>query len=51
MFKDKKNRKAFRRFLDEMIKRQDVWIVNNWEAIQWMQQPTVQASVRSTELS
>ena len=29
-----------------MIKRQDVWIVNAWEAIQWMQQPTVQASVR-----
>ena len=30
-FKEAKNRKAFRKFLDEMVKRQDVWIVSNWE--------------------
>ena len=39
-FKQKKNRIAFRRFLDDMVKRQDVWIVSNWEVIQWMQDPT-----------
>ena len=24
---------------------QDVWIVSNWEAIQWMQQPTPQSQM------
>jgi uncharacterized protein (DUF2384 family) len=28
------------RFLEEMIRMPDVWVVNNWEAIQWMQRPT-----------
>lgn len=29
-FKTKQNRAAFRRFLDELVTRQDVWIVSNW---------------------
>ena len=41
----RKNRRAFRRFLDDMVKRQDVWIVSNWEAIQWMRQPTPQSQM------
>ena len=28
------------RFLEEMVKMPEVWVVNNWEAIQWMQKPT-----------
>jgi len=39
-FKKKANRKAFRQFLDEMVKRPDVYIVSNWEVIQWMKDPT-----------
>jgi len=39
-FKDKKNQKAFKRFLADMVKRKDVYLVSNWEAIQWMQNPT-----------
>ena len=79
-FKDKKNRRAFRKFLNEMVShphiwssvsysynteqhtrnyvlkplindlqvsRQDVYIVSNWEVIQWMQQPTKQSQMDS----
>ena len=28
------------RFLEEMVRMPEVWIVNNWEVIQWMQRPT-----------
>lgn len=28
------------RFLEEMVRLPEVWVVNNWEAIQWMQKPT-----------
>ena len=30
-FKSAKNRRAFRKFLDRMVKQQDVHIVSNWE--------------------
>ncbi|XP_023329724.1 uncharacterized protein LOC111702311 [Eurytemora carolleeae] len=46
-FKQKKNRAAFRKFLDDMVKRKDVYIVSNWEAIQWMQNPTPLAEMES----
>ncbi|KAK2725560.1 hypothetical protein QYM36_000156, partial [Artemia franciscana] len=39
-FKKKTNLRAFQRFLDDLTKMPDVWFVNNWEAIQWMQKPT-----------
>jgi hypothetical protein len=29
-----------------MVSRQDVWIVSNWEAIQWMRNPTPQAQMK-----
>ena len=44
---DKKNRKAFRKFLNELISRPDVWIVSNWEAIQWMKNPTPQSQMNT----
>jgi hypothetical protein len=31
---------SMQRFIEEMIRMPDVWVVNNWEAIQWMQRPT-----------
>lgn len=39
-FKKKINLRGFQRFLEEMIRLPEVWVVNNWEAIQWMQKPT-----------
>ena len=44
-FKNKKNRRAFRKFLAEMVERPDVYIVSTWEVIQWMRNPTPQSSV------
>jgi len=46
-FEDKKNRKAFRKFLEEMVSRPDVYIVNSWEVIQWMRNPTPQSQMSS----
>lgn len=39
-FKEKRNFKALMRFIDEMIKKQDVWFVTNYQAIEWMRTPT-----------
>jgi len=39
-FKQTKNKNAFKKFLVEMVKMKDVYIVSNWEAIQWMRDPT-----------
>lgn len=44
-FRNKKNRRAFRKFLDELVSRPDVWIVSNWEVIQWMRNPTPQSQM------
>jgi len=46
-FKQAKNRRAFRKFLDKMVKQQDVYIVSNWEVIQWMQNPTPASQMES----
>jgi hypothetical protein len=46
-FKQAKNRRAFRKFLDKMVKQQDVYIVSNWEVIQWMQDPTPVSQMES----
>ena len=47
IFKDKKNRKAFRKFLDELVSRPDVYIVSNWEVLQWIRNPTPQSQMSS----
>jgi hypothetical protein len=41
------SRRAFRKFLDKMVKQQDVYIVSNWEVIQWMQNPTPVSQMES----
>jgi len=46
-FKNKKNRRAFRKFLAEMVERPDVYIVSTWEVIQWMRNPTPQSSMNT----
>lgn len=48
-FKDTKNRKAFLKFVDEMVQRPDVWIVSSWEILQWMQNPTPQSQMNQFE--
>ena len=44
-FSNKKNRWAFRKFLDEMVARPDTYLVSTWEVIQWMRNPTPQSQV------
>ena len=34
------NMKGFVRFLDELLKLKDVYLVTNWQMIQWMKKPT-----------
>jgi len=46
-FENKKNRKAFRKFLEEMVSRPDVYLVSSWEAIQWMRNPTPQSQMNT----
>ena len=45
LWQTKKNRKAFRKFLDELVSRPDVWIVSQWEMIQWLKNPTPQSQM------
>ena len=40
-----KSRKIMTNVETLQVKKQDVWIVNNWEAIQWMQNPTPQSQM------
>ena len=49
-FSNKKNRWAFRKFLDEMVARPDTYIVSTWEVIQWMRNPTPQSQVNPITL-
>lgn len=44
-FENKKNRRAFRKFVDEMVGRPDVYLVSTWEVIQWMRNPTPNSQV------
>jgi len=39
-FKEKQNFRVFLRFLDELIKKPDVYFVTNYQAIEWMRTPT-----------
>lgn len=40
---------AFKKFLNDMGKMQDVWFVTNWQAIQWMREPTPLSHINSFE--
>lgn len=40
------NMKGFVRFLDEMLQLKDVYLVTNWQMIQWMQRPVPVAQLK-----
>lgn len=31
---------GFEAFLDEILQKEDVWLVTSWQALQWVRQPT-----------
>ena len=39
-FKEKQNFRVFLRFIDELMKKPDVYFVTNYQAIEWMRDPT-----------
>ena len=39
-FKEKKNFNVLTKFLDELLQNKDVYIVTNYQAIEWMRNPT-----------
>ncbi|GAB6025684.1 hypothetical protein CHUAL_011671 [Chamberlinius hualienensis] len=39
-FFDDVNKRAFLKFVDEMVSKEDVWFVTNNQAIEWMRKPT-----------
>ncbi|KAK6628407.1 hypothetical protein RUM43_002219 [Polyplax serrata] len=39
-FKRAEYMKAFESFVSDVVRRPDIWFVTNWQAIQWMQNPT-----------
>src|SRR5699024_819497 len=41
------NMKGFVKFLDEMLQLKDVYLVTNWQMIQWMQRPTPLSQIRN----
>lgn len=34
------HKEGFIRFLDNIVSMPEVWVVNNWQAIQWVRDPT-----------
>lgn len=48
-FKEKKNHKVFLQFIDELLKKPDVWFVTNYQAIEWMRTPTPLSQLNSFE--
>lgn len=38
-FNTQHHRRGFMRFLDDILKKDDVWLVTNWQLIQWMRDP------------
>lgn len=41
------NMKGFLRFFDEMLQSSDVYVVTNWQMIQWMKQPTSLSRIKN----
>lgn len=48
-FQYKKHRKALRRFLNDLAQKQDVWVVSNQQAIEWMQNPVPLTQINQLE--
>ncbi|KAK7866559.1 hypothetical protein R5R35_010407 [Gryllus longicercus] len=41
------HKEGFEAFLDTIVNMQDVWLVTNWQAIQWMRDPTPLSRINS----
>jgi hypothetical protein len=48
-FKEKQNFRVFQRFIDELLHNKDVYIVTNYQAIQWMRNPTPLSQLNTFE--
>lgn len=46
-FKQPHNKEGFIKFLDTITAMNDVWIVTNWQALQWMRDPTPLSRINS----
>ncbi|KAJ8981896.1 hypothetical protein NQ317_007288, partial [Molorchus minor] len=48
-FKNRERLASFHRFLKDVRKQPDVWLVTNWQAIQWMRKPKTLDQISSFE--
>lgn len=48
-FSTQHHRKGFFRFLDEINAKDDVWLITNWQLIQWLRNPTPSSKINSFE--
>ena len=46
-FNTQHHRKGFMKFLDEILTKPDVYLVTNWQMIQWMRSPTPSSELNS----
>ncbi|XP_076325918.1 uncharacterized protein LOC143233508 [Tachypleus tridentatus] len=43
------HKKGFIKFLDEIMNKGDVWLITNWQLIQWIRNPTPKSKLNSFE--
>ncbi|XP_076361028.1 uncharacterized protein LOC143252573 isoform X2 [Tachypleus tridentatus] len=43
------HKKGLLKFLDEVLSKGDVWLVTNWQLIQWLRNPTPKSKLKSFE--
>lgn len=48
-FKEKQNFRVFLRFIDELMKKPDIYFVTNYQAIEWMRTPTPLSQIGNFE--
>ncbi|XP_065280317.1 uncharacterized protein Cda5 [Dermacentor albipictus] len=48
-FNTQHHKKGFLRFLDHILSKGDVWLLTNWQLIQWIRNPTPNSRINSFE--
>ncbi|XP_076349905.1 uncharacterized protein LOC143246704 [Tachypleus tridentatus] len=48
-FTNAHHRKGFMKFLDDILSKDDVWLITNWQLIQWLRKPTPKSKLNSFE--
>ncbi|XP_022240245.1 uncharacterized protein LOC106458349 isoform X2 [Limulus polyphemus] len=43
------HKKGFMKFLDEILSKGDVWLITNWQLIQWLRNPTPKSKLNNFE--